>query len=269
MTNNPRPSLKEIIERRQAACYNMVNSCIDEIVRMVTTRAETSALNNKLVDLRNGCVEFIRASLTEIVAFFEHKAAIEPAEKSSKQFPRRGFQDPCRICGERRISNLCHVIPRRAGGSDDSGNLIMLCPTHHFLLDHARLSRTEFQAIDASGLSDRAKAYLEGVHRKRHELRWRYHTNRFSGCDCGSVDFKFVPNCNGTYFTVALSCLQCGQTWLNLWEEGHPFHHAEGALPDAGGEMTPEERAQSMKEALERVQRFIDEAVPRLLQHLT
>jgi len=44
----------------------------------------------------------------------------------------------CMICGEHRIVEWCHIIPRRKGGVSEPWNILYLCPTHHRLLDIAR-----------------------------------------------------------------------------------------------------------------------------------
>ena len=42
---------------------------------------------------------------------------------------------PCEICGEDRIINYAHILPRGGGGPAHENNYLYLCPTHHQLFD--------------------------------------------------------------------------------------------------------------------------------------
>jgi predicted restriction endonuclease len=53
----------------------------------------------------------------------------------------------CQVCSETRAVDVCHIIPREKGGSSEEGNYLFLCPTHHYLLDQARLTKGEFDRI--------------------------------------------------------------------------------------------------------------------------
>lgn len=270
MNDKQKPKLNEIVKQRQKACYDMVNGYVNKVVRMVVSDVEFHEINNKLIDLRNSCVEFIHESITEMVGFFEYKVAIKSGSQKNKKPMEKEFHDPCQICGEKRISNLCHVIPRKDGGLNEAGNYIVLCPTHHFLLDHGRLNKDEFEAIDTTKISERAKEYFEKIHRKRHQLKWRYHTNRFTGCDCGSIDFEFVPDERETYIVLGLRCLHCGKRWCNLWEQKHPLgEYGEDTILDVDEDITEAERAERMKQARAKVQKYIDEKVPQILRELS
>jgi hypothetical protein len=39
----------------------------------------------------------------------------------------------CRICGDKRVLELHHIIPREYGGKTTRGNCVLLCPTCHAL----------------------------------------------------------------------------------------------------------------------------------------
>jgi predicted restriction endonuclease len=49
----------------------------------------------------------------------------------------------CEICGEDRIINYAHIIPRGAGGGSNEKNYLYLCPTHNHIFDFDRLSKEE------------------------------------------------------------------------------------------------------------------------------
>jgi hypothetical protein len=58
----------------------------------------------------------------------------------------KGTVQPCLICGEDRISEGAH-FPKRKRTGEGGENTIILCPTHHRLLDAGRLSRQDFEKI--------------------------------------------------------------------------------------------------------------------------
>lgn len=57
------------------------------------------------------------------------------------------FGRKCKLCLEDRIINACHLIPARFGGKLTNDNIIILCPNHHFLLDHNKLNEEEKHKI--------------------------------------------------------------------------------------------------------------------------
>lgn len=259
-------SLKSVVERRQLLFHEMFNGNIAEVDDMLSEQIENYKIHNKLVDIRNQCSDFINDSLAEITALIKHKADVQINSKRSKIFPIKEYNKPCQICGEKRITNLCHIIPRAEGGADDARNILLLCPTHHFLFDHARLTKSEFNKISMSQMLDETKAYFISVHQKRHELRWKYQTNRFKGCDCGSLGFTFVPHREHISVKVALKCNKCGETWLNLWEENHPITKAEIMVCDDLERIPDSERNRRLDEAEVKIRKFIDEVVFRLIK---
>jgi hypothetical protein len=58
----------------------------------------------------------------------------------------KGVVQPCLICGEDRISEGAH-FPKRKRAGEGGEDTIVLCPTHHRLLDSGRLSRQDFEKI--------------------------------------------------------------------------------------------------------------------------
>ena len=258
-------SLKSIVSRRELLFHEMFNSNIAEFDDMLNGQIEYRDLHNKLVEIRNQCADFMNNSLAEITALVKHKADIQINSKKKKEYSIKEYNKPCQICGEKRIINLCHIIPRSDGGDDDGRNLLLLCPTHHFLFDHARLSRSEFDKISLSQMQDEVRAYFISVHRKRHDLRWKYQTNRFSGCDCGSSDFSFAPYREYMSVKVVLKCNKCGETWLNLWEETHPITKAEIIVCNDHENLEDSERIARLDDAEVKILEFINDEIPRLL----
>ena len=61
------------------------------------------------------------------------------------------------------MTHFCHIIPRSVGGTNDQSNYLFLCPTHHHLFDHHRLSKDEWNKIDLSKKSESSKEYIKKV----------------------------------------------------------------------------------------------------------
>ena len=49
----------------------------------------------------------------------------------------------CVVCGETRVVDAAHLIPRTEGGITQISNIVPLCPTHHRLYDRGKLSEEE------------------------------------------------------------------------------------------------------------------------------
>ncbi|MBN1212597.1 MAG: HNH endonuclease [candidate division Zixibacteria bacterium] len=176
--------------------------------------------------------EYIESCLTELITEIKYSTSIKTKQIGENKLPARNYGIPCQICGERRVYNMCHVIPKSEGGSYDQGNIIYLCPTHHFLFDHARLSKAEFNKIYRISLSSEAREYLETIHSTKHEVRWKYLTNNFNGCTCGSKDFHFEKYRAEKSVEVVLRCDKCNELWMNCWEELHPISRLKLFISD-------------------------------------
>lgn len=83
------------------------------------------------------------------------------------------LKNKCAICGESRTTNRCHIIPHAEGGADYDENMVILCPTHHFLFDHNQLSKEEFEKISVDGKADDSVQYFNTVRRADHERYWK------------------------------------------------------------------------------------------------
>jgi len=80
---------------------------------------------------------------------------------------------PCEICGENRVIDACHIIPRRAQGSRAYDNILFLCPTHHRLLDACMLSREEWGKIDWIRKNVEARIFADEVVKVAHARFWK------------------------------------------------------------------------------------------------
>lgn len=79
---------------------------------------------------------------------------------------------PCEICGDNRSIDYCHIIPSRLGGIWEKNTLI-LCPTHHRLIDRFMLSKAEWAIIDWSRKSKPSQKYAYSVILKNHKAFWK------------------------------------------------------------------------------------------------
>jgi hypothetical protein len=53
---------------------------------------------------------------------------------------RQEFIDKCALCGwDQAPCDVCHIIARKDGGTDDIDNVVMLCPNHHRLFDRGQI----------------------------------------------------------------------------------------------------------------------------------
>lgn len=81
---------------------------------------------------------------------------------------------PCEICGLTFVTERCHIIPRRQGGSNLPGNIIILCKNHHLFFDNYRLSRHDWNKLDWKNKDPRARKYAETVIYCNHLIFWKY-----------------------------------------------------------------------------------------------
>ncbi len=180
-------------------------------------------VNNLIVELRN------QVSLLVDEIYRKTKVKEDHGIELSKHSRFRGVQSratlvinrACEICSENRTINICHIIPREHGGHNNESNYVYLCPTHHFLFDQARLLHEEFNKISVSDKPDDVVEFFEKIHHKRHQLFWLYGTNKFHGCDCGSLKLDYDTTRNGNYIQICLRCINCGLKWCNIWTENH------------------------------------------------
>ena len=197
---------------------------------------DSDSPHSLFIQLRNKIRTLIDQEYNRLLIGLKHSLEID---LSNKSYPRRSKRDvlegrTCEICSEKRAVNFCHIIPREIGGHNSEDNYLFLCPTHHFLFDQARLTRKEFKKISLKEISADALKYFDKVHKKRHRLLWKYDTNKFEGCDCGSEDFRFDVSRDVVYVQICLICKKCKKVWLNLWTETHPITRAAMYVYDNG-----------------------------------
>ncbi|BDV43874.1 hypothetical protein GURASL_27970 [Geotalea uraniireducens] len=90
---------------------------------------------------------------------------------------------PCEICGENRSTDRCHIVPSKLGGTAEANNILVLCPTHHRLLDRFMLSKAEWAVIDWERKSVPSQQYASSVTLEAHKVFW-------SKIECGGEPEK-------------------------------------------------------------------------------
>lgn len=102
-------------------------------------------------DVRSRIIDITRAIIAQAVVMRKHGVELpfDPRETDAASFVAKQQRilltryEPCAICGEVRITHECHIIPRSEGGPSHRDNYVTLCPLHHHLFDHNRLSSEE------------------------------------------------------------------------------------------------------------------------------
>ena len=131
------------------------------------THNELCGLRNRIVALQESWVGLKKLEDRSGIKVPLHTPPIQTfLPKQSNSF------QPCQVCGESRITHYCHIFPRSDGGREDPDNYIYLCPTHHHLFDHNRLSKEEWDKIDFSGKMPAAKEYAERVRVPKLQKFW-------------------------------------------------------------------------------------------------
>ena len=114
-----------------------------------------TALSYPDPNLRNQVHDTARAILVQLVLEGKYgiRAPLEVRPVDLTQYFARqqkslnNIYPPCVICGENRITHECHVLPAADGGPYHHENLVILCPLHHHLFDHHRLTESEWQIL--------------------------------------------------------------------------------------------------------------------------
>lgn len=156
-THDFRMKLREVVERHR--------------ISIARNLPITHPLINEMSDLRNEISALLESWIGQKIleSKFGIKIPLSSSSFSIESYKKKQLRsktevyEPCEICGEKRISNYCHIVPRMLGGPSVEENYLYLCPTHHHLFDSKRLSAEEWAKIDFSTKSDSAQAYAKKV----------------------------------------------------------------------------------------------------------
>ena len=189
--------------------YNAAEKYLKEVDKL----SNDYHVHNLIIDFRNEMCTIIGEIYQQLSIKSSLGLDINTSKRETRIKPAETSEQECVICGENRIVNSCHIIPREHHGSYSKENFIFLCPTHHHLFDHAHLSEDEFNKIDLKGKRDDSKTFFDRVHKKRHQMYWKYKTNKFTGCNCGSTEFWYSVIHHGICVQPCLVCKNCKEKW--------------------------------------------------------
>lgn len=104
------------------------------------------------------------------------KEVVIPRPKEDRVYSkfRTAFADKqCEVCGDSRVLNIAHIIPRADGGPNEEWNLMRLCANHHYLFDNMRLTQGEWDSINWELKDQRARDYIEIHQLRAHRKFWQ------------------------------------------------------------------------------------------------
>jgi len=124
-------------------------------------------------DLRNEIFEIINEIYQSLAIQLKHELSIPSSRRTYSLPSNNPNHAKCEICGDNRVTNKAHIIPRELGGSNSDKNYLNLCANHHYLFDQAKLTKDEFSKIDVSNKSSDAIEYFKRVRLEKQERFWR------------------------------------------------------------------------------------------------
>lgn len=89
-----------------------------------------------------------------------------------KKFGKNFSNECCEICGDRRVLNIAHIIPRSEKGPDEAWNLMRLCANHHYLFDNFKLSQSEWNSISWKNKDKRIITYVNQTRLPKQKRFW-------------------------------------------------------------------------------------------------
>jgi hypothetical protein len=104
------------------------------------------------------------------------KEVVIPRPKEDRVYGKFGAafaSKQCEVCGDSRVMNIAHIIPRAGGGPDEEWNLMRLCANHHYLFDNTKLTHGEWVSINWALKDQRARDYIEIHQLLDHRKVWQ------------------------------------------------------------------------------------------------
>lgn len=154
-----------------------IREIFDAYLKNSDKQNSLSAIHNLVVHLRNETCMIFDEIYSDICLHLKNiKVRASKRQYKSPEIYlglQSKLERKCQICGETRALNRCHIIPREAGGGNFDENMLILCPTHHFLFDQNKLSKEEFEKIIIDGKAQDSIAYFNTERRTAHERFWR------------------------------------------------------------------------------------------------
>lgn len=149
-----------------------IHSACDKYLERIRNLKDRYEFNNLMIEFRNEAERIIDEMYQQLSVLAHEGANITPSARGKDCVLLDSAGRSCLICGETRIVDKCHVIPREHKGSNYQDNLFFLCPTHHFLFDHHRLSQEEWARLTIDHLASDSREYILSVRHRRHQQKW-------------------------------------------------------------------------------------------------
>jgi hypothetical protein len=166
---------KERLERQ----YGWVSAWFDPLFSYMNQNLDqplTPDVRNKICDIVTAIIAqlIVRGKYGIDLPHDHRDVDIEDFREKQDNIFNQTYE-PCAICGEKRITHECHIIPRSEGGPLHRDNFVMLCPLHHHLFDHARLSKEEWDRLSLAlvGKMEAAIFYASNVRLPQLQSFWR------------------------------------------------------------------------------------------------
>jgi hypothetical protein len=133
-------------------------------------------------NLRNQALDIAQAIIAQLVVLGKYGIQLPhdvrtfdwQTSNAKKQSQFLKIYPPCAICGENRITDECHIIPRAHGGVNHADNFLSLCPLHHHLFDQARFTKSEWEKLELAldGKMEAAVIYTQTVRLRSMQFFW-------------------------------------------------------------------------------------------------
>lgn len=123
-----------LLKKKLKLSYSLVGKILNRdhsTIMYFVNSTEDKMVNNFLLSYGEKTAELLGSPA--------YKESSVPSSKSkwNKIFQLRGVK--CEVCNFDDVIEVHHLVSKKAGGSDEVNNLIILCPNHHSLLHHGLL----------------------------------------------------------------------------------------------------------------------------------
>lgn len=159
-----------------------IDTRLEEFKKAVSRYSSDSNIFNYLCDWCNELQKEIKEVFCQwyennIKGIKIPKNVIIPKPKQDKIYNKYTdyfLNKSCEVCGDTRVLNIAHIIPRAADGKDEEWNLMRLCANHHYLFDQGKLTEEEWNKIDWNKRPSVVQEYVLRIRKQAHEYFEKY-----------------------------------------------------------------------------------------------
>src|SRR3989344_4147277 len=165
----------------EAIFLNMIDHRVSEFLTTVSLDKTDQKIGEDLREWLKVTTERIKKAFSDwyrdkVDGEVIPKDVVIPRPREERVYSKFGgvFADKqSEACGDRRVLNIAHIIPRATDGPDEEWNLMRLCANHHYLFDNMRLTEEEWNSIDWASKDQRARDYVVAHQLRAHSRYWR------------------------------------------------------------------------------------------------